>query len=236
MRRRPAFAITLAAALSLGAIATPVAPTDAQAARADSLSAEDVAARVQAFYDQTETLQASFHQTYYHSVYQRYRRSRGQVTFSKPGRLRFDYRTPAGKVIASDGETFTAFTPGEDGEPGQAISGTVNDDALSGAFGFLLGTASLTEDYDVRLLSARSWRFRGHVLELRPRRHDPNVRRVILYVDSRDGREGVVHRLRIDDHAGNRNKFEMRRMRFNRDVPASRFAFEPPAGTELINR
>ena len=104
------------------------------------------------------------------------------------------------------------------------------------AFGFLTGTANLNEDYHVRLLSSRAWRFRGHILELRPKRHDPNVRRVVLYVDADPSRAGVVHRLRIDDHAGNRNKFELRGMRFNRDISDSFFHFTPPPGTEIVQR
>lgn len=200
---------------------------------ADS-NAHRVAAEVQAFYDQTDTFSARFTQTYYHRLYQRYQRSNGKFYFDKPGRMRFDYDRPNGKVIVSDGSHFTAYDPGDDGEAGQFVKAPVGDSSLPRAFGFLTGQGRILDDYRVALLSSRRYRWSGPVLELRPRNTDPRIRRILLYVDGDPRRPGVVHRIRIDDHQGNRNKFEMRRMRFNRDLPASRFNYSPPRNAHRI--
>ncbi len=196
--------------------------------------AQTVAAEVQTFYDQADTFQARFTQTYYHRLYRRYQRSTGRLYFDKPGRMRFDYAAPNGKVIVSNGTHLTAFDPGDDGEAGQYFKTEVGDNALSRAFGFLTGEGRILDDYHVRLLNARAWRWSGEILELRPRVADPRIARIVLYVDGDASRPGVVHRIRIDDHEGNRNKFELRRMRFNRDIPASRFRYTPPAGSHRL--
>jgi len=196
--------------------------------------ARTVAARVQTFYDQTDTYQASFYQTYFSRMYGRYSRSRGRLTFDKPGRMRFDYARPNGKVIVSDGQKLTMWEPGDDGGPGQYLEQAMRDNALPAAFSFLTGQGRLEDDYRFRLLNARAWRWNGHVLELRPRRADPRTRRILLFVDADPARAGIVHRIRIDDHEGNRNKFSLTHMRFNPAVQSGLFAFRPPAGARRM--
>ena len=217
--------------LTLLALAMCVAPPRLEAQRAPG--AHEVAAEVQAFYDQSHSLEACFFQTFYHRAYQRYVRSSGQIRLAKPGRLRFDYARPNGKVVASDGQRLVAYEPGEDGSAGQFAEMPVSG-ALSTAFGFLMGTSEIERDYRVRLLSSSRYHTRDHVLELRPRRADPRIRRVLLFVDSRPQLSGVIHRLRIDDHEGNRNKFELSSQHFDRDLGSARFHFTPPAGARRM--
>lgn len=222
--------LTLCFAASIATVAVGVTAS----AQDRAPTARDVAAQVESFYNQTDTFQASFHQTYYNRIYQRYERSRGVMSFDKPGRMRFDYARPNGKVIVGDGSRLTMWEPGDEGGPGQFMRTDMEDAALPGAFSFLLGNGSLNQDYRFRLLNARRWRWSGHVLELRPRRADPRYRRVLLFVDSNPSRAGVVRRIRIDDHQGNRNKFELRSMRFNRDLASDHFAFRPPRGARHV--
>ena len=191
-----------------------------------------VSARVQAFYDQTETLSARFQQRYASRVYRRSQRAAGRLVFDKPGRMRFDYDN--GKVVVSNGRTLTAYEPGDEGERGQYAQSRVSDDELSSGFAFLTGRARIRQDYRTRLLNAAQYRWRGHILELRPRVADPRVARIILYVDARRGAEGVVHRLRFIDHEGNHNTFTMMGMRFNENVAEDHFVYTPPSGSHRI--
>jgi outer membrane lipoprotein carrier protein len=193
-----------------------------------------VAAQVQTFYDQSDGFEARFVQTYYNRMYSRYERSRGRMSFDKPGKMRFDYARPNGKVIVSDGRELTMWEPGDDGGPGQYMKTPMSRASLPGAFSFLTGEGRLEDSYRFRLLNPRTYRWSGYVLELRPLRADPRYRRVLLFVDADPRRAGLVHKIRIDDHEGNRNKFEMTSMRFGRAIPASRFGFTPPRGARRI--
>lgn len=230
MTKKRILLMTSATALALGAtLAVPTAPGEAQ----QRVDARTVAARVQSFYDQTRTFQAGFYQTYYNRLYQRYERSQGRLTFGKPGRMRFDYARPNGKIIVTDGDQLTMWEPGDGDGPGQYAQSAMGDNALPGAFSFLIGEGRLEDDYTFRLLGSYG-SFQGHVLELKPRQPDPRYRRILLLVDSHPDRLGVVHAIRIDDHEGNRNKFQLRGMRFNRDVGSRTFAFSPPAGARRM--
>jgi outer membrane lipoprotein carrier protein len=44
----------------------------------------------------------------------------------------------------------------------------------------------------------------------------------------------VVQRVLIIDAAGNRNRFDFSKLKFNRDVPDKRFSYRPPKGTDKV--
>jgi len=228
-RRRTRLAVAAALAalsllLALGGVAhtaTAHADTRRQDAAVDPRL---VAARIQAFYAQTRTTRVAFAQSYYHRLYRRYERSRGELVVAEPGKLRFDYRSPTRRVVVIDGSRVGMRDLDEDATGRAGRWQTAELPAMPVAFGFLSGTADLARDYRFRLLDAERYRFPGHVLELRPRRPDPRYARILLFVDADPARAGVVHRVRIDDHEGNVNRFFLRRPRFNRELPADLFA------------
>lgn len=226
--------------LSLGlAIAACVASAGLGGSRASAqettpVTAEVVAARVQAFYEQTRTVEARFQQHFWIRAYSRTQSSRGTIVIQRPGRIRFDYAQPQGKVVVSTPAGFVFFEPGEDGSPGQVMRGQT--DGASAALGFLTGTARLDRDFRLALRAPGGAAAPEHTdaLELRPRRPDPHFRRVVLYVDNRPDTLGVVRRVSIEDPDGNWNRFDFSDLRFNRDVNASTFEYQPPSNAREI--
>jgi outer membrane lipoprotein carrier protein len=192
---------------------------------------------VQSFYERTSTISARFNQTYFHKLYNRTDRSRGAVVFKKPGKMRWDYDRPNGKVIVSDGAELTVFEPGEAGQSGQVYEQPLDDSQLPQAFSFLTGGGRLEQDFTFRLLdSARQGFVEGYVLELRPRAPSPHYERILFYVAKRDGQPvGVVRRVLIVDATGNRNRFDFEELDFNSAIPDARFQFRVPAGTRSIH-
>ncbi len=198
-------------------------------------SAAKIAGQVQAFYDQTRSVEASFDQTYFHKLYRRYDRSRGTLRILKPGRMRWDYAEPNGKVLVADGKRLRVFEPGEDGAPGQIIERSLKGAQLPDALSFLTGGARLESLFEMRLLDARKQGYEaGHVLELRPLQPSSHYDRILFYVDAHPDRLGLVHRVMIIDAAGNRNRFDFKKMRFNRKIGQRVFAYEPPPGTRSV--
>jgi outer membrane lipoprotein carrier protein len=201
----------------------------ATAGAASTLSAPQVVAAVQGFYDQTRSIEAEFFQTYFNQLYQKYDRSNGTVKFAKPGRMRWDYAAPNGRVIVSDGKKLLVYEPGEDKEPGQVIERQIGDSELSNALAFLTGQGKLGDDFDSRLLDAAAQGFRGgYVLELIPKKPSPHYERILFYVDGDSKRAGLVHRVLIIDGAGNRNRIDFKGVKFNRPLDAKTFAWQPP--------
>ena len=203
------------------------------------LDAGVVVGLVQSFYDQTKTLQAEFEQTRYTRLYDRYDRAKGKVVFKKPGMMRWDYAQPNGQVFVSNGERLLIYQPPEEGEKhGQLIERALGEDQLPSAFSFLTGGGNLEKDFEVRLLEHDNEKFKdGYVLQLIPRKLTPNYEQLVFYVRTltNDGkRAGIVQRVLIIDSAGNRNRFDFSKIKFNRDVPDKRFSYRPPKGTEKV--
>lgn len=212
-------------------------------ARGEETEPPDAAAivtLVQTFYDQTATLQASFEQTRYTRLYDRYDRASGNVVFKKPGKMRWDYAEPNAQVFVSDGKKLRIYQPPEQGEKrGQLIERALDQDQLPSAFSFLTGEGDLEKDFEVRLLDHDDAKFQGgHVLQLIPRKPTPNYEQLVFYVRTLSTgakRAGIVQRVLIIDAAGNRNRFDFSKLKFNREVSDKRFEYRPPKGTERVN-
>jgi len=217
----------------------PATPASGGAASpsATSRSPQSVASSVQAFYDQTRSVEAEFFQTYYSRIYDKYTRSSGSVKFAKPGRMRWDYSAPNGKVIVSDGKRLTMFEPGEDAaDPGQVFERAITDSELPQALAFLTGTGKLGDDFTFRLLDAAAQGFpTGYVLELLPKKPTPHFERILFYVDGDAKRAGLVHRVLIVDSAGNRNRIDFKGPKFNRNIEVKVFAWQAPKNARKVN-
>lgn len=223
----------LAPLLLLGAALVAASPRSRADAEQD---ARAVAAAVQAFYNQTTGVEAAFYQTYFHRLYDKYDRSKGKVVFQKPGRMRWDYANPGGKVIVTDGKRLSVFEPGGAGEAPQLFERELTADSMPAAFSFLTGTGKLEDAFTFRLLDASKQGYAdGYVLELRPKTPTPHYDRILFYVLKHEGRpSGVVRRVLIVDGSGNRNRFDFSEMKWNPKAPDARFRFTAPAGTRRV--
>jgi outer membrane lipoprotein carrier protein len=230
-RKIGALASWFGACVSLLALSVSVV-----AAQADSdAKAREVALAVQAFYDQTKSVEAEFYQTYYNRLYDRYDRSKGTVKFQKPGKMRWDYAAPNGKIIVSNGKQLSIYEPGEDKEPGQVFERALGANELPQALSFLTGTGKLVDEFTFRLLDSEAQGFKGgYVLELLPKEPSPHYERILFYVDSAPNRLGLVHRVLILDSAGNRNRIDFKSPRFNRPVDSKLFDWRAPKGTRKV--
>ncbi len=103
---RRTFLKTTAAVIA--AVATP-ALVGVREASANKPTAEDVAARVQKFYDGTKTFRASFKQVYFIKVQNKKKDSKGKVVFEKPGKMSFSYESPNGNRVVSDGKVIKVY-------------------------------------------------------------------------------------------------------------------------------
>ena len=228
----PKIGVALAAAMAALAASSGSAPASAQ----QRPNATTVAAWVQAFYDQTRSMSADFEQRYHHRIHDRRTTSRGRVRFKKPGRMRFDYADPNGKVVVTDGTELTVYEPPDAGQSrGQYYQQPMSQAQLPDALSFLTGTGRLAQDFRFRLLDASALGYaEGQVLELRPRRPTAQYSRVLLFVDDDAARRGVVHRVIIVDQSNNTNRFDFRNQRFNTNVQDSVFQYRPPGNARRI--
>jgi outer membrane lipoprotein carrier protein len=193
-------------------------------------------AAVQVFYEQTKDVSADFQQTYVNKLYDRTDRSRGHVVFKKPGKMRWDYAKPNGKVIVASSSKLTVYEPGDEPtDKGQVLQQNFAQAELPQAMSFLLGTGKLSEDFDAKLLDATREGFpNGQVLELKPKQPSPHFDRLLFYVETSAALRGLVRRIVIIDASGNRNRFDFSALKFNANVPESTFEWKPPADARRV--
>ena len=209
---------------------TPPAPAPSgSAAKAERPTADSVAAKVQAFYNQTTTFQATFHQVYKVKAYNQTKKSNGKVVFAKPGKMSWSYDVPNGNRVVSDGKTLKVYEK----DNNQMFEQPVEKSQYPAALAFLMGQGDLTKSFNLKLLDAAVQKFEGgYVLEGLPKEATPAYQKVIFYVD---GPTSQVRRVIILDAQGNRNTFDFKAPRVNEPVPEETFQFTPPQGTQIIH-
>ncbi len=211
--------------LSFGAVAllrTPVA-------FADTKTADDVATKVQAFYDGLKTYQATFTQNYYIKIQDKRQKSTGKVAFQKPGLMAFAYDEPNGNHVTSDGKTVKVYEK----ENEQQYESSVDKSQYPAALSFLMGDGKLKKDFSLKLLDPTTMKFEGgFVLEGTPKEASPAYQKLLLYID---GDTNQVRRVLVLDVQGNRNRFDFDSPVVNQDVPKGTFDFEPPKGTKIVH-
>jgi outer membrane lipoprotein carrier protein len=201
----------------------------ARAARASAPpTADEIAARVQAFYNQTRTFQSSFQQDYTVKAYNTKKHSSGRVMFEKPGKMSWNYAEPNGNRVVSDGTELKVYEK----ENQQMYEQPLDKSQYPAALAFLMGQGDLSKSFTLRLLDSKRMKFEGgYVLEGTPRSATPAYQKVLMYVDSSTAQ---VRRMLILDAQGNRNMFTFENPVVNVPVPPGEFAFTPPPGTQIV--
>ncbi len=216
-----------AALLFLALLAGPARVVAGEPAPAPDLAADQIADRVQSFYDRTTTFQAEFHQRYTIKMYDRTKESRGRVTFQKPGKMSFRY-TSNGNRVVSDGKLLRVYEE----ENRQMYEQPVDRSQYPAALAFLMGSGSLKQSFTLRKLDAEKAKFQGGwVLVGEPKEPTPAYQKVLLYVD---GKTSQVRRVMMIDAQGNKNRFDFTQPVVNQKVAPDEFKFTPPTGTKIV--
>ncbi len=198
----------IAALLALALVAAP-APGDATA----------LARKVQAFYDRTRDLEATFVQHYTYAAAGRTQTSRGTLRVKKPGKLRWDYAEPAKKTIVVNGTRLVQYEP----EANQAyVDERFDASAMSAAVTFLLGKGDLAKEFTLAL--------DGERLSLAPRKADARVEGIVLTV----GPGGEVTATEVTDGSGNVNVIQFSNVRRNVGLGDDVFELQLPKDVHKV--
>lgn len=191
-------------------------------------SADQVAARVQAFYNQTRTFRARFQQDYTVKAFNKRKRSVGLVSFERPGKMSWKYDSPNGNRVVSNGSTLKVYEK----DNNQMFEQGITESQYPAALAFLMGRGDLRKTFTLRLLDAKRMNFEGgYVLEGTPKSPTPAYQKVLMYVDASTAQ---VRRMLILDAQGNRNMFTFENPVVNTKIPASEFVFDAPKGTTVV--
>ncbi len=153
----------------------------------------------------------------------------GTLTLEKPGRMRWAYDSPPGKVFILDGTNAISYTPG-DAEATRFPEKRLDD--LRSPLRFLLGHTELEKELpglSVTLVTLNGQT--GYTLWGTPVGMEQRVRSLAVTVDA----QGVIHALRIEETDGAITTFTFSEMHENVSVNDDDFRFIPPAGVVIID-
>jgi outer membrane lipoprotein carrier protein len=148
----------------------------------------------------------------------------GTLYLLRPGRMRWDYSRPAGKLALADGTRTWLYLP----EDRQALSAPLEGGTDAGAALLLRDTPDLTAEFEP------SWsreRGRGErpILALKPRAADAPYDRILVETDA----SGFPVALTVLDPLGGRVVYRFTGLRFVDTLDPGLFRFTPPPGISV---
>src|SRR3984957_5727984 len=197
--------------------------------------AEDIkalAAAVDAHYNQLRTLQAEFTEIYRGSGMER--TESGTVWLmkgglKKPGKMRWEYRSPREKLFVSDGKDAWFYVPGD--RQARKTDARKLDDIRS-PLAFLLGKSKLEKELrglslapDVTPLNTGDVVLRGL-----PQAFADQISEIQLEVTP----EHRIARIVMNEADGSVTEYRFSDEKENQAIPDGRFRFGPPPGTETV--
>jgi len=192
-------------------------------------SVESIVDKLQRSYNAITTFQAQFEQTY-RSIRFDPKKTKGSVVISKPGKMRWDYKEPKGRVLVADGKHITLYDP----EDQQAlIFPQPKDGGLPVAFSFLMGKTKLTDKFHIKKMKEEKQHKSNHViLRCRPKEPEPNLKEIFFTI--RLGDPTLVVATRVIDALDGENEIRFSKIRTNKKIKDRRFIFHPPKGVAVV--
>jgi len=190
----------------------------------------DVKAEAQAVdehYNHLRALQAEFSETYRGSGMER--TESGTLWLKKPGKMRWEYRSPREKLFVSDGKDAWFYVPSDR----QARKTAVRKlDDIRSPLAFLLGKTKLEKELqglsaapDISPLQPGDVVLRGV-----PQVMADRVSEVLLEITP----EHLIARIVINEVDGSVTEYRFTEQKEGVKVSDGRFEFIPPAGTETV--
>lgn len=193
-------------------------------AQAPAPSAQDLAQRVDQHYNHLHSLKANFAESYQGLGVAR--SERGTLSLLKPGRMRWDYASPAGKIFLLDGKFAWFYTPGD--PQVQRMQARQLDD-LRSPLRFLLGHTQLAKEISHLALAAAP---NGeYTLTGQPKGQEARVARLSLTVTP----SGTITAIDIEETDGAQTHFSFTAEQPDAPIPAGDFRFTPPPGVAVID-
>jgi outer membrane lipoprotein carrier protein len=149
----------------------------------------------------------------------------GTLLLKKPGRMRWNYDQPAGKVFVLDGKYAWFYTPGD--TQAQRIPAKQLDD-LRSPLRFLLGHTQLQKELDNLAVTPNG---SGYKITGIPKGMSQRVKALTLGVTS----AGIIEQMQIEELDGSATSFTFSGIEENIPVKGDDFTFHLPAGVAIVN-
>jgi outer membrane lipoprotein carrier protein len=174
-------------------------------------------------YNHAQSLKLNFSESYLASRRPTQSES-GVLYLRKPGRMRWEYTTPAGKIFLADGKDTWLYTP-EDHRAEKASLKLSEDDRAPLAF--LLGKLDFHKDFqsfESRNESGNTW------IVARPKSQNLPYNEVDFLATA----DGQIHKIRVTNQDQSKLEYTFSNEELNAPVAPGLFVFHPPSGVEVF--
>jgi outer membrane lipoprotein carrier protein len=173
-------------------------------------------------YNHIQTLQVAFTETW--TLNGRKRTGNGTLLLRKPGRMRWEYSQPPGRLFISDGEYIYSYSP-EDRRAEKVKMKAVDD--MRAPLAFLLGRLNFHDEFS-------EFRARPEGSEVFLTALPKSGKMPYTEVSFLTGPDFVIHRLIVKDVDNSVLEYAFEAEKTNIPVPEATFHFTPPPGVELV--
>jgi outer membrane lipoprotein carrier protein len=194
---------------------------------AQPVDVKGLATAVDAHYNRLKTLQAEFTETYRGSGAER--TESGTLWLKKPGKMRWEYRSPTEKLFVSNGRDAWFYVPA-DRQARRTDAKKLED--IRSPLAFLLGKTKLEKELaglslapDVAPLAAGNVVLRGV-----PKAFADRISEILLEITP----DHQIARIVIQEVDGSSTEYRFSDPKENLTEADSKFEFKPPAGTETV--
>ena len=156
------------------------------------------------------------------------RTAEGEVSYKRPGKMRWLYAPPEEQLLVTDGETLWLYDTLLENVTIQKLEKLTDGTALS----FLLGLGDLNEDFKRRKISKSLLKNpQGLIVELEPHKETANLAFIQLEVDPENYN---LRTIALMDQQGNYRTITLESMSYNLALEDEFFEFEVSAEMEVI--
>lgn len=183
-----------------------------------------LAQRIDHHYNQLHSLRAGFTESY--DGLGMHRSESGALLLQKPGRMRWDYSSPAGKLFLLDGKFAWFYTQGAPHV--QRLKAKDLDD-LRSPLRFLLGHTELEKELvHLSIKPAANGQF---TLTGQPKGQEQRIPRLAVTATA----DGVITGIEIEEADGAITRFTFTNEQPNAPIPTNTFRFTPPPGIPVVD-
>ncbi len=177
--------------------------------------------------DGLNSFSADFVQTYRVEALDSLIVEKGKLLVLKPGRMRWDYKSPDEKLFICDGEKIYFYVP----EDKQVMVGEIDElNEQTAMVSILTGKSSLSKHYSCELIEEKEGEY---ILRFSPLKSDSTrYQRFLMNVTTE---KLLVTRLAYFDNAGNLNEIKFTDIKINKNIKEKLFEFKVPKGVEVIS-
>jgi outer membrane lipoprotein carrier protein len=178
---------------------------------------------IEARYNRAQSLKLNFSESYA-GIKSPVQNDSGVLFLRKPGRMRWEYSSPAGKVFISDGKDVILYTP----EDQRAEKSKLKEsEDMRAPLAFLLGKLDFRKEFksfQTRVEAGDNW------ISAEPKSENLAYSKVEFLATP----EGEIRRVRITGQDQSKLDFTFSNEQLNVPVAQSLFTFHPPPGVQIV--